>query len=100
MVIDTARVARLEDPIPYKRRNPDQSPAMPGSDIVQKQSVLGGIAGIALLAFALSYRFYPNTHDGAAQGPASGGTTDGKGRFGANGAGAVARRGGRPCNGV
>ncbi|MEP6938709.1 MAG: SUMF1/EgtB/PvdO family nonheme iron enzyme [Rudaea sp.] len=42
---------------------------MPGSDIVQKQSVLGGIAGIAILAFALAYRFYPNTYVGAAPGP-------------------------------
>ncbi|HEY8011970.1 MAG TPA: formylglycine-generating enzyme family protein [Rudaea sp.] len=33
---------------------------MPGSEVVQKQSVLGGIAGIALLLFALVYRFYPN----------------------------------------
>ena len=33
---------------------------MPGSEVVQKQSVLGGIAGIALLLFALAYRFYPN----------------------------------------
>ena len=33
---------------------------MPGSDIVQRQNVLGGIAGIAVLAFALVYRFYPN----------------------------------------
>lgn len=37
---------------------------MPGSDIVQKQSVLGGIAGVAVLAFALLYRFYPNTQGG------------------------------------
>ncbi|HEX6832598.1 MAG TPA: SUMF1/EgtB/PvdO family nonheme iron enzyme [Rudaea sp.] len=33
---------------------------MPGSDVVQKQSVLGGAAGIALLAFALAYRFFPS----------------------------------------
>lgn len=32
---------------------------MPGSEIVSKQNALGGIAGIALLAFALIYRFYP-----------------------------------------
>lgn len=34
---------------------------MPGSEIVSKQHALGGIAGIALLAFALIYRFYPGT---------------------------------------
>ena len=33
---------------------------MPGNEVVQKQSVLGGAAGIALLAFALAYRFYPS----------------------------------------
>ncbi len=33
---------------------------MPGSEVVQKQTVLGGAAGIALLLFALAYRFYPN----------------------------------------
>ena len=33
---------------------------MPGSEIVQKQTVLGGAAGIALLLFALAYRFYPS----------------------------------------
>ncbi len=32
---------------------------MPGTEIVRKQTVLGGAAGIALLAFALVYRFYP-----------------------------------------
>jgi len=32
---------------------------MPGTEVVRKQSVLGGAAGIALLAFALIYRFYP-----------------------------------------
>jgi formylglycine-generating enzyme required for sulfatase activity len=32
---------------------------MPGTEIVRKQTVLGGAAGIALLAFALCYRFYP-----------------------------------------
>ena len=34
---------------------------MPGTEVVRKQSVLGGAAGIALLAFALGYRFYPTT---------------------------------------
>jgi len=33
---------------------------MPGTEVVRKQSVLGGAAGIALLAFALAYRFYPS----------------------------------------
>jgi len=33
---------------------------MPGTEVVRKQSVLGGAAGIALLAFALIYRFYPS----------------------------------------
>jgi formylglycine-generating enzyme required for sulfatase activity len=33
---------------------------MPGSEVVQKQTVLGGAAGIALLLFALAYRFYPS----------------------------------------
>ena len=32
---------------------------MPGTEIVRKQTVLGGAAGIALLAIALVYRFYP-----------------------------------------
>jgi formylglycine-generating enzyme required for sulfatase activity len=32
---------------------------MPGTEIVRKQTVLGGAAGIALLAIALTYRFYP-----------------------------------------
>jgi formylglycine-generating enzyme required for sulfatase activity len=32
---------------------------MPGNEVVRKQTVLGGAAGIALLAFALIYRFYP-----------------------------------------
>jgi formylglycine-generating enzyme required for sulfatase activity len=32
---------------------------MPGSEVVQKQTVLGGAAGIALLLFALAYRFLP-----------------------------------------
>lgn len=34
---------------------------MPGSEIVSKQHALGGIAGIALLVFALIYRFYPGS---------------------------------------
>ncbi|MBS0589973.1 MAG: formylglycine-generating enzyme family protein, partial [Proteobacteria bacterium] len=32
---------------------------IPGSDFVNKQTALGGAAGIALLLFALAYRFYP-----------------------------------------
>src|SRR5947208_4356862 len=32
---------------------------MPGTEVVRKQTVLGGAAGIALLVFALAYRFYP-----------------------------------------
>jgi len=32
---------------------------MPGTEVVRKQTVLGGAAGIALIAFALGYRFYP-----------------------------------------
>jgi hypothetical protein len=32
---------------------------MPGNDFVRKQNVLGSAAGIALLAFALAYRFLP-----------------------------------------
>ncbi|HEY0180126.1 MAG TPA: SUMF1/EgtB/PvdO family nonheme iron enzyme [Dokdonella sp.] len=32
---------------------------MPGSEVVRKQHTLGGAAGIALLAFALAYRFFP-----------------------------------------
>lgn len=39
---------------------------MPGTEVVSKQAVYGGSAGIALLAFALIYRFYP----GAASAPA------------------------------
>ena len=35
---------------------------MPGTEVVQKQTVLGGAAGIALLAFALIWRFYPGGH--------------------------------------
>src|SRR5438309_223447 len=34
---------------------------MPGTEVVRKQTVLGGAAGIALLAFALAYRFYPTS---------------------------------------
>jgi len=33
---------------------------MPGNEFVNKQSVLGSAAGIALLAFALAYRFLPS----------------------------------------
>jgi len=32
---------------------------MPGSDVARKQHTLGGAAGLALLAFALAYRFFP-----------------------------------------
>lgn len=32
---------------------------MPGSDVVNKQTALGGAAGIAVLLFALAYRFFP-----------------------------------------
>lgn len=32
---------------------------MPGSEVARKQHTLGGAAGIALLAFALAYRFFP-----------------------------------------
>jgi formylglycine-generating enzyme required for sulfatase activity len=35
---------------------------MPGTEVVQKQTVLGGAAGIVLLAFALLWRFYPGGH--------------------------------------
>jgi formylglycine-generating enzyme required for sulfatase activity len=34
---------------------------MPGSDVVNKQTALGGAAGIALLLFALLYRFFPES---------------------------------------
>ncbi|MBS0556907.1 MAG: SUMF1/EgtB/PvdO family nonheme iron enzyme [Proteobacteria bacterium] len=34
---------------------------MPGTEVVSKQAVYGGAAGIALLAFALIYRFYPGS---------------------------------------
>src|SRR5512140_886646 len=33
---------------------------MPGNDTVIKQNVLGTVAGIALLIFALAYRFLPS----------------------------------------
>lgn len=33
---------------------------MPGTEVVSKQHTWGGIAGIALLAFALTYRFFPD----------------------------------------
>jgi formylglycine-generating enzyme required for sulfatase activity len=33
---------------------------MPGTQVVNKQNTLGGAAGIALLAFALIYRFFPD----------------------------------------
>ena len=32
---------------------------MPGTEVVRKQTVLGGAAGIALIAFSLIWRFYP-----------------------------------------
>jgi len=32
---------------------------MPGSEVARKQHTLGGAAGLALLAFALAYRFFP-----------------------------------------
>jgi hypothetical protein len=32
---------------------------MPGTEIARKQHALGGAAGIAVLAFALVYRFFP-----------------------------------------
>jgi formylglycine-generating enzyme required for sulfatase activity len=32
---------------------------MPGTEVARKQHTLGGAAGIALLAFALAYRFFP-----------------------------------------
>src|SRR5674476_1130868 len=32
---------------------------MPGTEVARKQHTLGGAAGIALLAFALVYRFFP-----------------------------------------
>ena len=36
-------------------------PSMPGTENVRNQTVLGGAAGIALLVFALFYRFYPGS---------------------------------------
>jgi len=39
---------------------------MPGNDFVIKQNVLGSAAGIALLAFALAWRFLPSFGGGAA----------------------------------
>jgi len=46
---------------------------MPGSDVVNKQTALGGAAGIALLLFALAWRFFPGM---PAQEPAAGSSTD------------------------
>ncbi|ANB18251.1 formylglycine-generating enzyme family protein [Dokdonella koreensis] len=40
---------------------------MPGTESVSKQAVLGGVAGIALLAFALTYRFFPGVFHPAPQ---------------------------------
>lgn len=34
--------------------------AMPGTEVVSKQQTWGGIAGIAVLVFALTYRYFPN----------------------------------------
>ncbi len=48
---------------------------MPGSEVVQKQSVLGGVAGIALLLFALAYRFYPSLPHTGPQAPPSDNTS-------------------------
>ncbi len=39
--------------------NADNRSTMPGTEIARKQHTLGGAAGIALLLFALVYRFYP-----------------------------------------
>ena len=36
---------------------------MPGNEFVRKQNVLGSAAGVALLAFALAYRFLPSFGD-------------------------------------
>lgn len=33
---------------------------MPGTEVVRKQTTLGGAAGVAVLAFALVYRFFPD----------------------------------------
>ena len=38
---------------------------MPGTEVVRKQTVLGGMAGIAMIAFALIWRFYPFNHGAA-----------------------------------
>ena len=35
-------------------------PSMPGTEVVSKQQTWGGIAGIAVLAIALTYRYFPN----------------------------------------
>lgn len=43
---------------------------MPGSDVVNKQTALGGAAGIAVLLFALLYRFFPGV-TGPTSSPAS-----------------------------
>jgi formylglycine-generating enzyme required for sulfatase activity len=43
---------------------------MPGTEVVRKQTVLGGAAGIVLLAFALIYRFYPASTGKPAPSPA------------------------------
>lgn len=40
---------------------------MPGTEFVRKQTVLGGAAGIALIAFALIWRFYPASTPGVMQ---------------------------------
>ena len=37
----------------------DNRPTMPGTEVARKQHTLGGAAGIALLAFALVWRFFP-----------------------------------------
>jgi len=37
---------------------------MPGNEFANKQSVLGSAAGVALLAFALAYRFLPSFSGG------------------------------------
>jgi formylglycine-generating enzyme required for sulfatase activity len=42
---------------------------MPGTEVVRKQTVLGGAAGIALLAFALVWRFYPGANHAEPQQP-------------------------------
>ena len=39
--------------------NDDNRNTMPGTEVARKQHTLGGAAGIALLAFALVYRFFP-----------------------------------------